>query len=117
MADYWMKFGENKTVSKVVVPPSPVKKTPVKKTPVEKPVKKKDDAPTHNTSSNQHNPFRHSNISNLKSFTGQNTGGNFQQSSKKSNVQTGDNTHQLMALYGLSTVVGFAGLKIASMIL
>ena len=29
MADYWMKFGENKTVNKVVVPPSPPKpKTP-----------------------------------------------------------------------------------------
>ena len=29
MADYWMKFGENKTVNKVVVPPSPP--TPIKK--------------------------------------------------------------------------------------
>ena len=44
-------------------------------------------------------------------------GGGIQQSGEKScNPGTGDNTHKLMALYGLSTAVGFVGLKIASMI-
>ena len=128
MADYWMKFGENKTVNKVVIrePPSPVKKKsppPVKKKSSPSPVqtkpsdlKKKED---NDTGNNYHkplfNPLNHINNSNLKGFAGQNLGRNFQQDSMK-NDGTGDNSKKLMALYGLSTVAGFAGLKIITMV-
>ena len=110
MADYWMKFGENKTVNKVVVPPSPVKKkTPPKRaeSPTRNSPKTKDDVRT--TPKHNLNPFRHSNNSNLKGFTGQNNTGNFQRTDKKDNVGGGGNTRQLMTLYGLSAVAGFAG--------
>ena len=84
MADYWMKFRENKTVNKVVVPPSPP--TPVeKKSPVKpKPPVKKNDTP--NTSKPFNNPFYHSSYPNLEGFVGQNTTRNFQQTNQKSDV-------------------------------
>ena len=125
LGDYWMKFRENPTVNKIVVPvkkSSPVKKkSPVKqKSPVQQksPVKK-DDVRSTGSSDNKpvHNPFKYRNNSGLASFAGKNDGGNIQRNSSQSSVGTGDNTHKLMALYGVSTVVGFAGLKIVSMII
>ena len=123
MADYWMKFGENKTVNKVVVPPSPP--TPVKQKETQKPKqtkkiepkppKTKDDTCT--TSKHNLNPFNNLNNSNLKGFTGQNLKGNFQRANTKDNVR-GDKQHnkQLMVLCGLSAVGGFAALNVVSMI-
>ena len=129
MADYWMKFGENKTVNKVVVPPSPPvkkivgskpkQKSPEKKSPVR--TKSLGQSPKRNVSGtssrHQYNPFHHCTNYSLKGFTGRNIGGNFQPTNQKSNVGTGgDNTRQLMTLYGLSNVAGFAGLKVLTMI-
>ena len=116
LGDYWMKFGENPTVNKVVVPvkkkQAPVKKSPVKQ---KSPIKKND------SGNNYHkplfNPTDHSNNFGLKGFAGQNNGGNLQRNDTKGNVGTGDNTNKLMALFGLSTAVGFAGFKIVSMII
>ena len=122
MGDYWMKFGENKTVNKVVVPPSPPtpvkKKTSEKQTtkePKPKPPKTKND--THTTPNHNLNPFNHLNNSGIKGFTGQNLAGNFQRTDTKDNVG-GNEQHnkQLMVLYGLSVVGGFAALKVVSMI-
>ena len=114
MADYWMKFGENKTMIKVVVPPSPtVKKIEGHKPKQKGPVNKQNDSGT--PAKHKFNPFAHSNNSNLKGFTGSNIGENFQHTDRKNNAGTTDNTRQLMTLYGLSTVAGFAGLKVISM--
>ena len=85
MADYWIKFGENKTVNKVVVRPSPRKPSPKKIIPkkvedhAKQPSPKKPASPvpsktndTRNTSKHYFNPFNRVNNSNIESFNGQN---------------------------------------------
>ena len=123
MADYWMKIGENKTVNKVVVPPSPVKKSVKQTTKKEAPEKvadkTKDATTTHTAPKHNFDPFRHSTNSNLKSFTGQNLKRNIQRTDKKDNVGGDGEQHnkQLVVLYGLSAVGGLAALKAVSVLI
>ena len=107
----WMKFGENPTVNKVVVP---VKKKPPP------PIKKKEDG-------EQKDSKIHSPVSSTGNSNNPDTGGLTKSSSKRSTESTkeklgtpsgtGDNTGELMGVFGISTVAGFAGLKLLGMVI
>ena len=104
----WMQFGENPTVNKVVVPP------------VKKPIKKE------NVPSNtNHTPPRHNPVSpprpkrpSLRQSSPKTPVKSVGQEQQKGNLTTGtgDNTAELMTLFGASTAAGFVGLKLMAMV-
>ena len=116
LGENWMKFGENPTVNKVVVP---VVKVPVKKKPPS-PIKKQENG-------NQNNSETRSPVGSTGNSNGLDTGGLDKRSSKGSTGNTkekigtpsgtGDNTGELMSVFGISTVAGFAALKLLPMVL
>ena len=101
----WMQFGENPTVNKVVVKPK-------------SPVKKKENVPSStDNSSPRHNPVS------LPGTSGGTQRPSLRRDGTKTPDQsleqqkgTGDNTSELMTLFGASTAAGFVGLKLLAMV-
>ena len=124
LGENWMKFGTNPTVNKIVVP---TVKVPVKK---KSPIKKKEnDASSTNNSPPRHNPVSLPGTPprpQRPSLRGDGTKtpvkslgtGTEQQKGNLTTLGTGtgDNTSELMTLFGASTAAGFVGLKLLAMV-
>ena len=104
----WMTFGENPTVNKVVVPVVK-KKSPIKK--------------QENVSSSSNSPPPRHNPVSLPGTSGGTQRPSLRRNGAKTpdksvmETGTGDNTLELMTLFGASTAAGFVGLKLLAMVL